>query len=96
MSRVNWEAVIAFAFAFVFDPLLPPTKNEAERALRYAVIFWRISYGTRTGEGSRFYTAGLSVIETYRKRGIDSWAYAKDLIAKARNGSPQHVSPKAA
>jgi hypothetical protein len=22
--------------------------------------------------------------------------YAKDLIAKARNGSPQHVSPKAA
>ena len=44
----DWDAVIAF----VNHPELPPTNNEAERALRHAVIGRRISYGTRTNEGS--------------------------------------------
>jgi len=55
--------------------------------LRHAVIARRISFGTRTDEGSRFYAAGLSVIETCRKRGVDMWAYARDLIAAARKGA---------
>ena len=79
----DWDAVIAF----VNDPRLPPTNNDAERALRHAVIARRISFGTRTDEGSRFYAAGLSVIETCRKRGVDTWAYARDLIAAARKGA---------
>jgi len=68
-------------------PLLPPTNNDAERALRHAVIARRIAFGTRTDEGSRFYAAGLSVIDTCRKRGVDPWTYARDLIAAARKGS---------
>jgi len=28
----------------------------------------------------------MSVIETCRKRRIDAWAYARDLIAAARSG----------
>lgn len=70
----DWEAVIAF----VAEPLLPPTNNDAERALRHAVIARRISFGTRTDEGSRFYAAGLSVIDTCRKRGVDPWTYGRD------------------
>ena len=76
----DWGAVIAF----VSDPNLPPTNNDAERALRHAVIARRISFGTRTGEGSRFYAAGLSVIDTCRRRGVEPWAYACSLIAAAR------------
>ena len=76
----DWGAVIAF----VADPNLPPTNNDAERALRHAVIARRISYGTRTNEGSRFYAAGLSVIDTCRKRGVEPWEYARNLIAAAR------------
>jgi len=76
----DWDAVVAF----VFDPRLPPTNNEAERALRHAVIARRICFGTRTNEGSRFYAAGLSVIETCRRRGIDIWGYSRGLIAAAR------------
>ena len=74
--------------AFVEDPSLPPTNNDAERALRHAVIARRISHGARTDEGSRFYAASLSVIETCRKRKIDPWTYARDLIAAARKGGP--------
>jgi len=79
----DWDAVIAF----VADPNLPPTNNDAERALRHAVIARRISFGTRTDEGSRFYAAALSVIDTCRKRGTDPWAYASSLIAAARANS---------
>ena len=80
----DWEAVVAF----VEDPKLPPTNNEAERALRHAVIARRISFGTRTDEGSRFYAAGLSVIATCRRRGVETWAYAGGLIAAARANLP--------
>jgi hypothetical protein len=59
--------------AFVAHPHLSPANNDAERALRHAVIARRISFGTRTDEGSRFYVAGLSVIETRRNRGFDPW-----------------------
>jgi transposase len=44
----DWAAITAF----VTNPDLPATNNEAERALRDAVIARRISNGTRTEEGS--------------------------------------------
>ncbi|MGO9740888.1 MAG: IS66 family transposase [Roseiarcus sp.] len=78
----DWDAVVAF----VYDPALPPTNNDAERALRHAVIARRISFGTRTDEGSRFYAAALSVIDTCRKRGVETWGYVASLIAAARAG----------
>ncbi len=87
----DWSAVIAF----VDDPKLPATNNDAERALRHAVIARRISYGTRTEEGSRCYAAALSVVETCRKRAADVWAYARDLIATARKGLPHPPMPLA-
>ncbi len=48
----DWDAVVAA----VNNPNLPLTNNEAERALRHAVIARRISYGTRTHEGSIAYS----------------------------------------
>ena len=78
----DWDAVVAF----VHDRTLPPTNNDAERALRHAVISRRISFGTRTDEGSRFYAAALSMIDTCRKRGVQTWDYVSRLIAAARIG----------
>jgi hypothetical protein len=85
----DWDAVVAF----VFDPNLPPTNNEAERALRHAVIARRISFGTRTDEGSRFYAAALSVIDTCRRRGVETWGYAGSLVAAARASLPPPAIP---
>ncbi len=72
--------------AFVKNPALPPTNNEAERALRHAVISRRISFGTRTSEGSRAYAALLSVIETCRLRKQDPWEYISQTITLGRKG----------
>ena len=88
----DWDAVIAF----VSDLSLPPTNNDAERALRHAVIARRISFGTRTDEGSRFDAAALSVIETCGKRRVDPWAYARDLITAARENAHLPRSPSRA
>jgi transposase len=85
----DWDAVVAF----VWDPNLPPTNNEAERALRHAVIARRISFGTRTDEGSRFYAAALSVIDTCRRRGVEAWGYVGSLIATARASLPPPAIP---
>ena len=78
----DWDAVIAF----VKHPGLPPTNNEAERALRHAVISRRITHGTRTSEGSLAYSNLLSVIETCRLRKINPWDYIASVIKQARKG----------
>ena len=85
----DWDAIIAF----VMDPLLPATNNDAERALRHVVLARLIGFGTRTDEGSRFYAAAITVVETCRKRNVDPWAYARDLIAAARTGTPHPKIP---
>ena len=78
----DWDAVVAF----VKNPELPATNNDAERALRHAVISRRISFGTRTTEGSMAYAALLSVIETCRLRNQDPWRYIAQTIALGRKG----------
>ena len=78
----DWDAVVPA----VNNPDLPLTNNEAERALRHAVIARRISYGTRTTEGSIAYSCLLSVIETCRLRELNPWIYLAKVLALARKG----------
>jgi transposase len=78
----DWDAVVAC----FYNPQLPPTNNEAERALRHAVIARRISYGTRSTEGSLAYCSLLSVIETCRLRKVDPWVYIAMILTQARRG----------
>src|SRR5450631_2030306 len=85
----DWDAITAF----VTNPDLPPTNNDAETALRHAVIARRISFGTRTEEGSRAYAAILSVIETCRRRKIDAWGFITKTVGYARRGEPPATLP---
>lgn len=78
----DWSAVVAF----VFNPDLPVTNNDAERALRHAVIARRISHGTRSNEGSKAYATLLSVIETCRLRNIKPWNFLAEVIRQRRKG----------
>ena len=52
-----------------------PTNNAAEQALRHAVIWRKLSFGTQSASGSRFVERMLTVIETCRrqKRNVYSW-----------------------
>lgn len=85
----DWDAVKAF----VKNPDLPPTNNDAETALRHAVIARRISYGTRTDEGSRAYAAILSIVETSRRRRLDPWAIIERAVSSARSAAAPSAMP---
>ena len=52
-----------------------PTNNAAERALRQAVIWRKLSFGTQSADGSRFVERLLTVVENRRRqqRNVFSW-----------------------
>src|SRR6202790_3819901 len=55
-----------------------PTNNAAEQALRHAVIWRKLSFGTQSASGSQFVERLLTVIETSRRqrRNVFSWLVA--------------------
>jgi hypothetical protein len=67
-------------------PHLPLTNNEAEQALRHWVIARKLSYGTRTKQGSRAFSLLASVVETCRKRNVSPWTYLAEVITVRRSG----------
>jgi hypothetical protein len=88
----DWEAI----FQVLAHPELPLTNNEAERALRHWVIARKLSFGTRTLEGSRAYGLLASVIETCRKRRQLPWGYLAQVIRARRAGQSAPPLPAAA
>lgn len=87
----DWEAI----WTVLEYPDLPITNNIAERALRHWVIARKISYGTRTKQGSRAFALLASVIETCRQRQVSPWTYLAQVIAERRKGNPAPPLPVA-
>jgi len=75
-------------FAVLDFPDLPLTNNVAERALRHWVIMRRLTYGTRTAQGSRTLSLLASVIDTCRQRRASPWTFIADTIRNRRKGLP--------
>lgn len=86
----DWDAI----WTVLAYPDLPITNNVAERSLRHWVIARKISYGTRTQQGSRAYTLLASVIDTCRQRGVSPWPYIAEVIAERRQGNPAPPLPQ--
>ena len=78
----DWEAI----WTVLSNPYLPMTNNEAEQLLRHWVICRRISYGTRTAQGSRVVALLASVIETCRKRKASPWSFLAEVLSRRRKG----------
>jgi len=67
-------------WTFVTLEGLGPTNNDAERALRHAVIWRKLSFGTQSESGSRFVETMLTVIETCRQQGRNAFDYVTAAI----------------
>jgi transposase len=65
---------------------VPPTNNTAERAVRHAVIWRRISGGTDSAKGSRFVERMLTVVATCRQQGRNVLDYLRSCFEAARRG----------
>ena len=68
-------------WTFLRQPQVPPTNNDAERALRPLVLKRKISGPTRSRRGDEFIARGFSVIETCRRQGRDALDHVHQAVA---------------
>jgi transposase len=78
----------ASLWTYLTQPSCPPTNNNAERSLRPAVIWRKITYGANVPDGCRFVGSILTIIGTARKRGVDVRGWLGEAIRAFREGKP--------
>ena len=59
---------------------IEPANNAAERSLRHAAIWRKLSFGTQSAGGSRFVETMLTVIETCRQQRRSAFAFVTDAV----------------
>lgn len=78
-----WSAL----WNFVDNPIVPPTNNDAERAIRGIVLKRKISGPTRSKRGDEFIARGFSVAESCRRQGRDLITYMHQAVIAWIDGS---------
>src|SRR5258708_6969171 len=77
-------------FTFLEEPDVDPTNNAAERALRTAVQWRKISFGNRSGQGEWATARLLTVTQTCRRQGRHVFSYLTQAVICHR---PQLPAP---
>jgi transposase len=75
-------------WTFVDIEGIQPTNNAAEQALRHAVIWRKLSFGTQSASGSRFVERLLTVIETCRRQSRNTFQWLTDAVQARLNRKP--------
>ncbi len=70
----------AWLWTFLDHPGVEPTNNASERALRHAVIWRKLSFGTQSAGGSRFVETMLTVIESCRQQSRNVFEYVTAAV----------------
>ena len=83
-------------YTFVAVDGVEPTNNAAERALRHAVCWRKMSYGTDSVGGSRFVERVLTVVATCRQQGRSVLEYLALCCATAVGEQPALLVPQPA
>ena len=73
-----------------------PTNNASERALRHAVIWRKLSFGSQSAGGSRFVETMLTAIETCRQQSRNVFAYVTSALDAHFAGRPCPTLPSRA
>ncbi len=66
-------------FLFLDDPTIPPTNNSSEQALRWSVIFRKVTNGFRSDWGRDLFASVRSIVNTGKRRSLS--AFESILIA---------------
>ena len=73
-------------WTFVHTPGVEPTNNASEQALRPAVIWRRISYGSQSETGSQFVARMLTVVTSLRKQNRSVFEFLVEALTAKRKG----------
>jgi len=90
-SRVCREilAIEASLWTFARVEGVEPTNNAAERAVRHAVCWRKMSYGTDSERGSRFVERMLTVVASCRSQGRGVMEFLVQAVTAQRNQTPR-------
>jgi len=66
---------------------LEPTNNAAERAIRPAVLWRRVSFGSQSEAGSLFVARMLTVVTSLRSQNRNVLEFMTEAILAARRGT---------
>jgi transposase len=75
-------------WTFVDVDGVQPTNNAAEQALRHAVIWRKLSFGTQSASGSRFVERLLTVVETCRRQKRNAFTWLTEAVRAHHNNQP--------
>lgn len=78
-------------WTFLAHPGLALTNNEAERALRPYVLWRKQSFFSQSYRGNQFRPLILSVVETCKRLGVDTWQLLREACAQGLQGEPVTV-----
>jgi transposase len=70
----------AWLWTFLDQEGVEPTNNASERALRHAVIWRKLSFGSQSPDGSRFVETMLTVIESCRQQSRNVFEYVTSAV----------------
>jgi transposase len=86
------EREMASLWTFVVEQGVEPTNNRAERALRFAVLWRKISQGSYNAKGDRWVERILSLRETCRLRGRPTFSVLVHAVTCSFNGQHPDIS----
>ena len=75
-------------FTFVYEEGVAPTNNASERALRTAVQWRKIMFGTRSDQGERAVERLLTIVRTCQLQQLNALVYLTAAIAAHRRRQP--------
>ena len=78
----------AWLWTFLDVEHVEPTNNVSERALRPAVIWRKLSFGTQSARGSRFVETILTVVETCHRQSRNSFEFLTAAMHAHFAGQP--------
>ena len=75
-------------FTFITTPQIDPTNNCAEQAIRFVVIYRKVSQGTRSENGRLACERFFTVIATCARQGRSAFEFTRDSIRNFSAGLP--------
>lgn len=79
----RYRAIWPHLLLFLDDEMVPPTNNSSEQALRWSVVFRKVTHGFRSDWGAELFAQMRSLIDTAKRQGIS----ALDAILRALTSS---------
>ena len=75
----RYQKIRAHLLLFLTDEAIPPTNNASEQALRWSVVFRKVTNGFRSNWGAELFAQVRSLVNTAKRQGISAF----DAISRA-------------